>query len=182
LTWYSTRVANGGNLERQQTVGLLATLSLPSPTWCHCPYPSQHLLRRTASRAVQSEHHHYPRNEQLRLQQCRSLRPGQAYSPVPRILFPPSTSHPPPFLAFTSIHPPTPHNKLGPYPCLLPSVFGFSSAPRLPLRRSVDEELRGRGPRIVGSSQAQASEGRGCCCRCRFRSGVVCACGVGCGC
>jgi hypothetical protein len=61
--------------------------------------------------------HHYPRNEQLRLQQCRTLRPDQAR------IFSPSTSHPSPFLTFTSIH-----------SCLLLLMFG--SALPLPLRRS----------------------------------------------
>jgi hypothetical protein len=95
-------VAIGGNHERQQTVGtrggclplsLFRLLGLP--IWCHCPYSSQHLLKRTASRAVHGDHHHYPRN-------CNC---SSADLCAPRILFSPSTSHPSPFLTFTSIHP-----------------------------------------------------------------------------
>jgi hypothetical protein len=127
---------------------LLTTLSLPSPRPAYLvplsvllPAPFEAYSQPCSSRRPP------PLPTQLQLQQCRSLRPGQAYSPAPRILFSPSTSHPLPFLTFTSIHPL--HT-----PCAVPTRVCRCRCLVL----------------LCPAAAATAIDGwgvRGCCCRCR---------------
>jgi hypothetical protein len=139
-------VAIGGNHERQQTVGtrggclplsLFRLLGLP--IWCHCPYSSQHLLKRTASRAVHGDHHHYPRNcncssADLCAPARRTVPPHGSCSrhqrPIPYL-----SSH-----SHQSTHSTHPARSL---PVSAAVGVWFCSAPRLPPRRSMDEASEG---------------------------------------